>query len=258
MSDLGDLKPDWQSECGDYVLFCADCLEILPKLPDGCVDAVVTDPPYIIGAVSVGNSKSKSGTWADMENSAWWFARWMREAKRVTGEQGYLASFGNWRSIPTLICALSKADWSATSCVAWDKEWIGPAAKNALRPTYEVIMLAAKEHAEIRDRSVSDVWRCKWMAGHCRTTEHPAEKPVEIMERLLSHISQPRGMSYAPCNGQVLDPFTGSGTTGVACVKSGRKFIGIEMEPKYFDIAVKRIEGALAEQKENLFAEATA
>jgi DNA modification methylase len=121
----------------------------------------------------------------------------------------------------------------------WDKQWIGPAYKNALRPTYELAVFAAMPDAEIPNRSASDIFRGqKWLAGQCRTTIHAAEKPVDLMGHLTELV--------APDGGVVLDPFAGSGTTGVACVKNGRRFIGIEKEKKYFDIAVERISAELS------------
>jgi site-specific DNA-methyltransferase (adenine-specific) len=206
-------------------------------MPDNSIDAVVTDPPYIIGATSVGNSKSKSGTWADIENSAYWFAAWMRECQRVLKPTGYLLTFGNWRSIPTLIRALSLLDMTAHSCMVWDKMWIGPSYKNALRPRYEIVMFAAMPDAEIPDRTAADIYDCKWMAGNMRTTKHPAEKPVDLMRYLCRLVTPPGGV--------VLDPFTGSGSTGKGAILEGFRFVGIEREAEYIDIARARIQHAV-------------
>jgi len=82
-----------------------DCLEILKTLPSREFDAVVTDPPYMVGSISVGDAGAKAGTWADMENSAYWFSAWMRECQRLLKPAGHLLTFGSWRSIPTLIRA---------------------------------------------------------------------------------------------------------------------------------------------------------
>ena len=210
-----------------------DCLELFRDVASGTVDAVITDPPYMIGATSVGNAASKSGTWADMENAAYWFAAWYGEAWRTLRDTGYLVTCGNWRSLPTMMCALAKAGIPATSCLIWDKEWIGPAAKNQLRPTYEVVLLSAKPDAVIPDRSASDIFRCKWMAGNCKVTDHPAEKPVELMAHLIELVTAPGGL--------VLDPFTGSGTTGVAAKKTGRRFLGFEKEQQWFEVAHRRV-----------------
>lgn len=215
-----------------------DCLEMLRQLPTASVDAVITDPPYMIGATSVGNADSKSGTWADMENAAYWFAAWYIECWRVLKDTGYFVAFTNWRSMPTAMCALAKAGMPATSCLIWDKEWIGPAAKNQLRPTYEVVMLSGKPNAEIPNRSASDIVRCRWMAGNCKVTEHPAEKPVALIEYLIQLLTKE--------GATVLDPFLGSGTTAVAAARCGRQFIGIEREERYVEIARQRVSGEQA------------
>jgi modification methylase len=101
-------------------------------------------------------------------------------------------------------------------------------------PTHEWVILLAKEAFRLKSRAASglgDVWYIPQESG----TEHPAPYPVELASRCIE-----------PTSAQtILDPFMGSGTTGVAAVKLGRKFIGIEIEPRYFDIACKRISDAL-------------
>ena len=221
-----------------------DCLEVMRGMADASIDSVVTDPPYMIGSISVGNAASKSGTWADMENSAYWFSAWMRECKRILKPTGYLLVFGNWRSIPTLIRALSLCEMQAQSCMVWDKEWIGPAYKNALRPRYEVVMFAAMPEASIPDRRAADIYLCKWMAGNMKTTKHPAEKPVELLRHLCRLVTPP--------GGTVLDPFMGSGSTGKAAVMEGFDFVGIEREAEYVEIAKARIAAAEAQRGEML------
>ena len=220
-----------------WTIHHGDCLELLRTIHDASVDAVITDPPYMVGSISVGNASAKAGTWADMENSAYWFSAWMRECKRVLKPTGYLLVFGNWRSIPTLIRALSLCELQAHSCMVWDKKWIGPAYTNALRPRYEVVMFSAMPEARIDDRKQPDVYECKWMAGNMKTTKHPAEKPVELMRHLCGLVTHPGDV--------VLDPFAGSGSTGEAAVTERRRFIGIEREAEYVEIAKARI-GATA------------
>ncbi len=228
------MKPTWQADDGAIQLYLGDSLEILPTLRCRSVDAFITDPPYIIGATSVGTANAKAGTWADMENAAWWFAAWFKDCKRALRSTGYLVSCGNWRSIPTLICAMSKAQMTATSCLVWDKQWIGPAYKNALRPTYEIAILAAMPDAEIPDRSASDIFRGeKWLAGQCKTTSHPAEKPVDLFRHMIELTTRPGSV--------VADPFMGSGTSCIACMDSGRRFIGMEKDVANFHEAVDRI-----------------
>lgn len=213
------------------------------SLETASFDGVITDPPYIIGAISVGNSSAKTGTWVDMENAAWWFAEWFRQSARVLKPTGYLCVFGNWRSLPTIICALAKVDLSATSCMVWDKQWIGPAGPQQLRPTWELVVWVAMDKAIIKDRSLSDVWRCKWMAGN-NGVHHPAEKPVALMRSIIT--------AATPPNGLVLDPFMGSGSTGVAALSAGRQFVGIEKDEKHFATAQQRLKEVQPDMLEHL------
>ena len=229
---------------GDATLFNGDCLDVMGQLKPMSVDAVITDPPYMIGAISTGNATSKSGGWADMENAAWWYAEWLKLARRALKQEGFACVFGNWRSLPTLLYAFAKIQWPVDSILIWDKEWIGPAGPRQLRPTYEVVIFAGMPKAKIDDRSASDVYRCKWMAGQMKTTAHAAEKPVALMRHLIRLTTNP--------GDTVLDCFMGSGTTGEAAFLEKRKFIGIEREVEYFNgIAVPRITGA--QQVQSLF-----
>lgn len=225
---------------GDAVLYCGDALEIMPTLSAGSISAIVADPPYMIGMASIGDPNLKCGTWADIENSALFYSAWMKEAKRVGNESAYIATFGNWRSVPTLTRAIMMAGLDAVSCIVWDKCWIGTGSPRAVRPRHEMIMLACGRAGKILNRAQPDIIAEKWQAGNMKTTEHPAEKLVALMEKIISIVSQ---------SGVVLDPFMGSGTTGVAATQLGRPFIGIEREPRYFDIACARIEQAVSAGK---------
>ena len=233
-----------------FELHHGDCLEVMEVIPPRSMDIVATDPPYMIGAVSVGAGETqKSGTWADMENAAYWFAAWMGHCKRILKDTGYLLCFGNWRSMPTLIRALSLCNMPATSCMIWDKNWIGPAAPNQLRPRYEIVLFSAKPKAKIENRSAPDIFVHKWLAGHCKETEHPAEKPVELMRHLLKICGHPG------CN--VLDPFMGTGTTGKAAILEDMAFFGIEREQKWVDQARIRLEGVSKARRQNFIADLT-
>lgn len=226
---------------GNAELWQGDCLEVMAELPPMSVDAVITDPPYMIGAISTGDASAKAGGWADMENSAWWYAEWLKLARRSLKHDGFCCVFGNWRSLPTLLYAFSKIKWQVDSLLIWDKEWIGPAGPRQLRPTYEVVLFAGMPEAKIDNRSASDIYRCRWMAGNSKTTEHAAEKPVDLMRHLI-RLTTNEGDT-------VLDCFMGSGTTGVAAHLEGRRFIGIEREHEYFHgIAVPRVRGSQAQQ----------
>jgi DNA modification methylase len=209
-------------------IYHGDCLEVLPSLD--MVDLVVTDPPYIIGAVSAGNMASKSGGWADMMNSAGWFTSWYRHVDRLLKHDGAMWTFLNWRTLPVVMRAAIDARLPVTSMLVWDKEWIGPGGPQGLRPSYELVALMAHPGFGIADRGIPDIWRHK--VGSYKESGHPAEKPEQLVRRLLT-TSGPGGV--------VLDPFLGSGTTAVAAKNAGWTSIGIEAEERYCEIAAKRL-----------------
>ena len=206
-------------------IYHGDCLEILPSLPD--VGLVIADPPYLFG---LNSTEGKTG-WGDLMNSAYWYASWIRELKRLTcNAQGAAWVFNSWRSWPVLAKAANDARWAVESLLVWDKDWIGPGGTRGLRPQHEFVALFCHSGFQIPNRSTPDVWRQKWMST-IGVTDHRAEKPVELVMRLL----QVSG------SGRTLDPFMGSGTTLVAAKQLGRRAIGIEIEEKYCEIAARRL-----------------
>lgn len=215
-------------------LYQDDCLNTLAKLPQNNFDCIIADPPYMIGAKSAGDKTSKSGSWVDIENAAFWFQAWISLCRELLKPTGHIAIFTNWRSVPTLFSAFARLKWPINSLMIWDKMWIGPASKKQLRPRYEMIIISGNNEAVVKDRSVPDIISCKWQAGNMKTTPHPAEKPIELISELLN-IFLPSGSGF------VLDPFMGSGTTGIAAKKRNFQFIGIEKDPDYFAIAQKRL-----------------
>jgi len=196
---------------GDATLYLGDCLEILPTLPK--VDAVITDLPYGIG-ITRSNRLAVSrgmggGTWDDAPPDPELLA-----AIVAKGGQAIVWG-GNYFGLPGTRCVL-----------VWDKENDGRD-------------FADLEMAWTNIDAVARIFRMRPM-NMDGGKEHPTQKPVALMNWCLSK-----------CNGPqtVLDPFMGSGTTGVACANLGRKFIGIEIEPKYFDIACERIDNAYRQQR---------
>lgn len=219
---------------GSITIYHGDSAEVMDTLPAGSIDLVVTDPPYVIGAVSAGSLGSKAGGWQDMMNSAAWFASWYRQAGNLLRHNGAMWSFCNWRSLPVVMRAATDAGLPLTSMMVWDKEWIGPGGSQGLRPAYEMCGLFAKPDFAIPNRGVPDVWRHK-TGGH-KPNGHPAEKPVDLMRRIVNTSG-----NVTPAAGLVLDPFMGSGTTVVAAQIEGVRAIGIEAEEKWCELAAKRL-----------------
>lgn len=213
-------------------IYHGDALEILPTIPAGSVDAVITDPPYIIGAVSAGNMASKAGGWQDMMNSAMWFAAWYREVDRLLRSSGVFWTFCNWRSLPVVMRAAFDARMPITSCAVWDKLWIGPGGSQGLRPSYEMVALLCQQGFSVPDRGVPDV--IPWKVGSYKESGHPAEKPLGLLSRLIS-------ISALEPGALVVDPFLGSGTTLRAAKDAGLRAIGVEGDERYCEIAARRM-----------------
>jgi site-specific DNA-methyltransferase (adenine-specific) len=203
-------------------LWLGDCREILPTL--GKVDAVVTDPPYGIGAATGIGKITKEGS--DFRESSQWDEapppkELLDELRSASNYQIFWG--GNYFDLPPSKCFL-----------VWDK----------IQP--EQFSLAMAEQAWTNINRPAKIFRWKSMSINGGAPKHhPTQKPVDLMGWCIEWLP-------ADCR-TILDPFMGSGTTGVAAVKLGRKFIGIEIEPKYFDIACRRIDDAL--RRPDLFIE---
>lgn len=202
---------------GNATMYLGDCRDVLPTL--GKVDAVVTDPPYGIGEAA-GKNKSR-GLLAkprDYGNDSW-----DNEPPRKD-----LIDLVLKKSNKSIIFGGNYFDLPPTRCwLIWDKE-------NGETDFADAEM--AWTNLDKAVRLVRYMWNGMLRANGEARGDHPTQKPVGVMKWCISHL--PEGSHT------ILDPFMGSGTTGVAAVQMGRKFIGIEREPKYFDIACKRIEDA--------------
>ena len=203
---------------GNCELYLGDCLEIMPTL--GRVDAVVTDPPYGINE----NDKKIASRGKLAKPVDYGEVRWDQDplqdyvdsARNISKYQ--IIFGGNYYILPPTNCWL-----------VWDKiNGTNDFADCELAWTNLDKAVRLKKH----------LWNGMLRGGEERGIQrvHPTQKPVEVMRWCIEHLP-------AECE-TILDPFMGSGTTGVACVKLGRKFIGIELDEKYFDITCRRIEEA--------------
>ncbi len=218
-----------------YQLFEGDCLDVLPTLPAQSVDAVIADPPYGINTKSDG--MGKLNPWADMCNAALWYKAWMEQCRRILKPTGCMWSFLNWRSMVTYQKAACDLGWSIESMLVWDKDWIGPGGQKGLRPSYEMVALWAMPQFAIDNRGIPDIKKSPWSSN--KPNGHPAEKPEALIRWLLT-ISLPKP-------GVVVDPFSGSGTTGAAAVTEGHRFIGVEIDPNCYRDGERRIIAAASQ-----------
>lgn len=208
-----------------YTIRQGDALELIPELRPRSVDLVLTDPPYIIGAVSAGNMASKSGGWGDMMNSSRWFTTWYEQCDRVLKRDGAIWTFLNWRTLPVVMRAALDAGLPVTSLLVWHKDWIGPGGSVGLRPSYELVALLPMPSFTIPDRGMTVPW-----SSH-KPNGHPAEKPVPLLRRIIdASFDDPRGKT-------ILDPFAGSGSTLRAALDAGCSAIGFETEINWVTLA---------------------
>lgn len=222
---------------GNCTLYLGDCIEVMPTLDDGVVDAVVTDPPYGIGAderqskragKQPGKSKCKS---TDYGLTSWDKDRPPQEVFVYILAIGcdVIIFGGNYFTdyLPP-----------SSSWIVWDKD-------NGLN-TYADVELAWTSH-----RRAARKVRWRWhgmLQEHQKYKDervHPTQKPVGLMRWVIKN--------YTEDNSTILDPYMGSGTTGVACVCLDHPFIGIEIDKKYFDIACERIARAVDDRASMLF-----
>lgn len=204
-------------QIGDATLYLGDCLEILPTL--GKVDAVVTDPPYGLGESNTKKHMSR-GQLAkpvlyDVKND--WDEKPIDKATvdlLLAIADKKIIFGGNYFELPPAKCWL-----------VWDK-------LNGENDFADCEL--AWTNLDRAVRRIKFLWH-GMLRGEKGPRVHSTQKPVTVMQWCLGFIPEAK---------TILDPFMGSGTTGVACAKLDRKFIGIEIEPKYFDIACKRIDEA--------------
>jgi len=230
---------DW-TEIGPCRLACGDCLELLPELEAGSVDAVVTDPPYFQPATHYCPTRDEGApqrVYADLSILELFFKTFCAAAAKGTASDGSFYVFCDGQSYHMAFGALFPFTKRVRPLV-WDK--LVSFNGYTWRHQHELIAWGEREHTERIATGDGDIIRCR--AVPVGERQHPAEKPLLLLEKILSK-----------CGTTVLDPFMGSGTTGVACVRLGRKFIGIEMEPKYFDIACRRIENEVKNRQGRLF-----
>jgi site-specific DNA-methyltransferase (adenine-specific) len=234
---------------GDARLILGDCMDILPTL--GKVDAVITDPPY--GETSLEWDVRVDG-WPELLKSdvLWCFGslRYFM-AQRFDGwthgqeivwekHNGSMFHADRFKRVHELAVQFYRGKWADIhKQPVYTYEATARTVRRKNRPAHsgniDAGAYVSEDGGPKLQRSVIYARSCHGFA------QHPTQKPTEIIDPLISY--------SIPMGGIALDPFMGSGTTGVAAIQLGRKFIGIEREPKYFDIACKRIEQAYAQGK---------
>jgi site-specific DNA-methyltransferase (adenine-specific) len=231
--------------CEPYQLHRGDSLDVLDhlyeSLPAGAVDLVIADPPYFIGKAAWDEPRS--------HHEVFEFHRaWLEGCVRLIAPNGSLWVSATSPSIYPIGTAIQKLGMSIVNSVVWVKTHPSPMRSvRRLVPAHEDIIWAKRspdsthhfDQQRMRDlngghRAMTSVWPFyparRWERRH---GWHPTQKPEDLVERMVLAASRPGDL--------ILDPFVGSGTTAVAAVRHGRRFIGIDQEPRYLAIAHRRV-----------------
>ena len=220
-----------------------DCLEVLRRLPDGCVDAVVTDPPF--GARRPSARRSDAERFEEIEGNDSVRTDWLPLTYRAIRDGGAAYVFTCWDRLEQWRAAMTAAGFRVRSCIVWDKLIHGLADLDTCwAPQHELILFGAKGRHELSGKRPKDVIPVQRV--NSGDLVHPYQKPTGILLPLIK-ASTRRG-------DVVLDPFAGSGTTGVACLQTDRRFIGCELDPTHYATARKRLDHASGTGKGSLFA----
>jgi len=223
-----------------------DCLEVMADIQNESVDLIVTDPPFASGARRE-SARTLRGAMSRANNAGWFEGDNLTTTglamlihlnaiqwTRILGPNRHLLCFTDWRMYPTVSAAIETGGLRLAGCVIWDKVHFGMG--HQLRNQHEFIVVASK--GVPRKPARHDVGNVIAIPRK-RAELHPTQKPVSLIEILISTLS---------FKGEIVaDFFIGSGTTAVAALKTGRHFYGCDINPEYVKLANGRIEKARTE-----------
>jgi len=232
----------------DIKLFKGDALEILKQLEAKSVNLIFADPPYNLSGENYLTCKSgkiakcDKGSWDQIENIHEFNRKWVEECVRVLKDDGTIWISGTLHNHPSIGVILKQLNLWIINDIIWFKPNAPPLIqKNRFVPSTELIWFASKSKQYYfnydlavklsNGKQMRNLWE---IPAERHKTQHPTEKPEKLLERIIL-VGSKEGDT-------ILDPFMGSGTTGVVSKRFNRNFIGIEIDEKYYDIAKKRIE----------------
>ncbi|WP_046985759.1 DNA-methyltransferase [Delftia acidovorans] len=243
-------------QIGNATIYRGDCLQVLAQLGLQ-VDALITDPPYSSGGTTSAQRmrppsekyvQSDSSRYAehnanflgdnrDQRSWAFWCSSWLSLARDLLTPGGYAMVFTDWRQLPTLTDAFQAGGLLWRGVVPWDKtESARSPHKGYFRHQCEYVVWGSNGSLPVSVHGGPWPGLVRERVDH-RQKLHMTGKPVELMSALVQAV---------PPGGVILDPFMGSASTGVAALQAGYRFIGIEQDQHYFDVATSRLEQCVA------------
>jgi len=225
------MKPYFETKLGK--LFCGDCLEVMKDIPDGSIDLVLTDPPYLI-KYKTNYRKNKNHEFCSPiqnDDNSRLIQKFVRISYQLLKENRAFYCFGSWKTVDYFKREI-ESYFNLKNIIIWVKNnWTAGDLKAQYSQQYEVIFYANKGRLSIKGKRLSDIWYSNRIAG--KGQRHQNEKPLKLIEQIIDKSSDKDDL--------ILDPFLGSGTTAAACEKLGRKWIGVEISEPYCEIAKKRL-----------------
>ena len=264
------MKAYFQSE--NFTLYNGDCIKILQEFPENSIDMIFADPPYFLSNGSftchAGKRVSvKKGDWdigqGHVKNLEFHF-EWLKECKRVLKDNGTIWISGTYHSIYQCGVALEINGYHFLNDITWFKPNAAPNLScRFFTASHETLIWARKDkkgkHKFNYDLMKNGQWkedflkkdgtqmRSVWSVGTPKPSEklfgkHPTQKPLDLLRRIV--------LASTNEGDTVLDPFTGSSTTGIASFTNARKFVGIDIEKEYLDLSIKRYKSLTFKQSE--------
>ena len=219
-----------------YKLYNGDCLEIMDNIDDKSIDLIITDPPYLINYQS--NRRKKKDRFDKIKNDKDNYIliqEYFKECYRIMKNNTAIYCFCSWHNIDFFKREFEKY-FKLKNIIIWNKNNHGTGdLKGSYAPKYEFILFGHKGRTLLREKRISDVIDCAKIPSKKLT--HPTEKPQKLLEIFIKQSSDESNI--------VFDGFMGTGSCGMVANNLNRKFIGIELDENYFNIAKERIENLI-------------
>lgn len=229
-----------------FTLYQGDALTCLKTLNDDSVDAVVTDPPYSSGGITLSakqadpaskyqqSSTKKSyppmlGDGKDQRSFLTWATMWLSECWRTAKDGAPLLVFTDWRQLPVMSDAMQAANWFWQGIVCWNKRSARPQLGKFKNQCEYVLWGSKGRFTPFSRQCLPGVYDCPVIT---QQKVHLTSKPVALLTDLLA---------VTPEGSTILDPFAGGGTTAVAALQSGRKCVSVELSKEYARLTVERV-----------------
>jgi site-specific DNA-methyltransferase (adenine-specific) len=251
---LDTSRPYFESDDGRFVFHHGDCIDVLASLPADSVDLIFADPPYFL---SNGGITCQSGKMVSVDKGRWdvsrgveenhaFNRRWLEACQRVLTPNGSIFVSGTRHVIFSVGYAMQQLGYKILNDIAWYKVTPPPnlSCRYFTHATETIIWAGrdgrCKHHFNYQDmkaenggKQMQSLWSVRPpLKAEKRYGKHPTQKPLALLERIVRAATDESAV--------VLDPFAGSGTTGIACARLGRNFIGMDLETAYIDLAVSR------------------